>query len=308
MKRFAVLCVGLGLVAGCGDPVVQEQSVSTPSASVSTTPVQAPVPSTPTGPLGSAAYQAELTRIEKTLASGLRALTRVRTAEALTETMGGLSSALNTASSQLAETTVTSRLAGVHQVLQARLRVAATSMSGARSDTVELNARCGGVAYTSQKVQRQLRADLQSAIVSLDKLQLRFGATLPDPGPAPEDVRPSNGAVLVRRGPAGIGRLRVTNGTAKDVAISIVSTGQPPGTPHVMVYVQSKKAATISRIGGAYSIYYKSGTDWNLERRQFGADCSFQKFDRTFGRNEGWQIDLQPTITGNASTTEVEAY
>jgi hypothetical protein len=203
---------------------------------------------------------------------------------------------------------VTSRLTGVHTVLQARLRAAATSMSGSKSESVELNARCGGVAYTSQKVQRQLRADLNNAIVGLNKLKLRFGSTLPDPGPEPEDARPSNGDVLVRSGSAGIGRLRVTNGTSKDVAISVVSAGQPPSKPHVMMYVQARKAATISRIGGAYTIYYKSGSDWNAKRRQFSADCSFQKFDKSFGRNQGWQVDLQPTITGNASTSQVEAY
>ena len=242
------------------------------------------------------------------MAGDLRALTRVRTAEGLIEAMDGLASSLNTASSQLGETTVTSRLTGVHQVLQARLRVAAASMSGSNSDRVELNARCGGVAYTSQKVQRQLLADLNSAIVALRKLKLRFGSTLPDPGPEPEDMRPSNGDVLVRSGATGIGRLRVTNGTSKDVAVSVVSTGQPPSKPHVMVYIQARKIATISRIGGAYALYFKSGSDWNAKRRQFSADCSFQKFDQSFGRNEGWQIDLQPTIAGNASTSEVEAY
>jgi hypothetical protein len=269
-------------------------------------PVQASV--TPPGPLGSAAYQAELTKIEQSLAGDLRALTRVRTAEGLTEAMDGLAMALNSAASQLTETTVTSRLTGVHKVVQARLRVAARSMSGAKSDSVELNARCGGVAYTSQKVQRQLLADLHSAIVALRKLQLRFGSTLPDPGPEPEDVRPSNGDILVRRGAEGSGRLRVSNGTSKDVAVSVVTTGQPPSKPHVMMYVQARKTATITRIGGAYTIYFKSGTDWNAKRRQFSADCSFQKFDQSFGRNEGWQVDLQPTIAGNASTSEVEAY
>lgn len=263
---------------------------------------------TPPGPLGSAAYQAELTKIEQSLASDLRALTRVRTAEALVETMDGLASSLNSASSQLSETPVTSRLTAVHKVLQARLRTAATSMSGSKSDSVELSARCGGVAYTSQKVQRQLLADLHPAIVALRKLKLNFGSTLPDPGPEPEEVRPANGDILVRRGAEGIGRLRVSNGTAKDVAISIVTTSQPPGKPHVMVYIQARKTATITRIGGAYSLYFKSGSDWNVKRRQFSADCSFQKFDQSFGRNESWQIDLQPTIAGNASTREVEAY
>jgi hypothetical protein len=306
MKRFAVLCAGLVLLSGCGGST--EPAIST--TPTGTTPVSAPPMQsvTPPGPLGSAAYQAELTKIEQSLAGDLRALTRVRTAEGLTQAMDGLALLLNSASSQLSETTVTGRLTGVHKVLQARLRVAATSMSGSKSDRVELNARCGGVAYTSQKVQRQLLADLNSAIVALRKLQLRFGGTLPDPGPEPADARPSNGDVLVRRGAEGIGRLRVSNGTSKDVAISIVSTGQPPSKPHVMVYVQARKTVTISRIGGAYTIYFKSGSDWNAKRRQFSADCSFEKFDQSFGRNEGWQVDLKPTIAGNASTSEVEAY
>ncbi|MFG1816124.1 hypothetical protein ACGFIF_20340 [Kribbella sp. NPDC049174] len=310
MRTFAVLCAGfvtLALTAGCGESTVP--SSSTPPTG--TTPVSAPAqvePVTPPGPLGSAAYQTELTKIEQSLAGDLRALTRVRTAEGLIEAMDGLASALNTASSQLADSTVTSRLTGVHQVLQDRLRVAATSMSGSKSDSTELNARCGGVAYTSQKVQRQLLADLNSAIVALRKLKFRFGSTLPDPGPEPEDARPSNGDILIRSGTSGIGRLRVTNGTSKDVAVSVVNTGQPPSKPHVMVYIQARKTTTISRVGGAYSIYFKSGSDWNAKRRQFSADCSFQKFDKSFGRNEGWQVDLKPTIAGNASTSEVEAY
>ncbi len=307
MKRFAVLCAGMVLLSGCAESA--EPSTSTSPSSTTAVSAPAPVESvTPPAPLGSAAYQAELTKIEQSLASDLRALTRVRTAEGLTQAMDGLASAMNVASSELAETTVTSRLTGVHKVLQARLRLAATSMSGSKSERVELNARCGGVAYTSQKVQRQLLADLNSAIVSLARLKLRFGSTLPDPGPEPEDMRPSNGDILIRSGTAGIGRLRVTNGTAKDVAVSVVSTRQPPSKPHVLVYIQARKAATISRIGGAYTIYFKSGSDWNAKRRLFSADCSFQKFDKSFGRNEGWQVDLEPTIAGNASTSEVEAY
>jgi hypothetical protein len=261
---------------------------------------------TPRGPLGPAAYQAHLTRIEQSLAGELRSLTRVRTAEALTQTMENLAASLTMAAEDLTELSVTPRLAGVHKVLSGALETAADSLSA--SDRTELNARCGGVAYTSQKVQRQLRADLTPAITSLRKLQLRFGSTLPDPGPEPAASRPTNGDILIRSGASGSGRLRVTNGTTKDVAISIVSPGRPPGKSHVMMYVQTGKTATITRIGGPYSIYFKSGSDWNPNRRQFSADCTFQKFAKSFGRNEAWQVDLNPTITGNAPTTEVEAY
>lgn len=296
----------LAWVAGCGGAPEQTPVASSPS-STGTSAAPAPASSVPpAGVVGSAAYQVELTRIEKGLAGQLRALTRVRTAEGLTEAMGTLADSLTAASSQLGGLTVSARLTSVHEVLQDRLAAAAESLSD--SDQTELNARCGGVAYTSQKVQRKLRADLSGAILPLSRLKLKFGETLPDPGPEPEAERPSNGEVLVRSGEAGSGRLRVTNGTAKDVAVSIVSDGKPPGMPHVMTYIRAGKTATISRIGGAYHIYFKSGTDWNSTRRQFSADCAFQKFDQAFERNKGWQINLEPTIGGNAKTTEVEAY
>jgi hypothetical protein len=295
----------LAWVAGCGNAPEQTPVASSPSTTGTTT-TSVPVSPTPTGPLGSAAYQAELTKIETSLAVPLRTLTRVRTAEGLTEAMKTLADALTMASSELAGVTVSSRLSSAHEVIQNQLAVAAQSLSD--TDQTELDARCGGVAYTSQKVQRKLRADLNGAILPLQRMQLTFGKTLPDPGPAPKADRPVSGKVLVRTGTAGTGKLKVTNGTAKDVAVSIVTAGEPPGRPHVMMYIQASKTATITRIGGTYHIYYKSGTEWSSDRGQFSADCSFQKFAQTFGPNEGWQVNLEPTIDGNAKTTEVEAY
>lgn len=297
----------LAVVAGCGGAPPEQTSVGTSPSTTVTSAAPAPASSVPpTGPLGSPAYQVELTRIEKGLAGPLRALTRVRTAEALSEAMNSLADGLTMASSELAGFTVSTRLTAVHEVLQERLAAAAESLGA--TDQTELNARCGGVAYTSQKVQRKLRADLSGAILPLERLKLKFGETLPDPGPEPEAERPPNGDIVVRSGDAGTGRLKITNGTAEDVAVSVVPAGKPPAKPHVMIYVQANKTATITRIGGAYNIYFKSGADWNPDRRQFNADCSFQKFDRVFGTNEGWQVNLEPTVGGNAKTTEVEAY
>jgi hypothetical protein len=257
--------------------------------------------------LGTASYQSELTRIDQVLAGPAGALTRVRTAEGLGEAMSTLAVSLNTISVRLAALTVTSRLSAVHVLLQERIGVAATRLTSSVQKT-EDDARCGGAAYTSQKVQRQLRADLSTALVQLQRLKLVFGTTLPDPGPASEQVRPDNGDVLVRRGAEGMGRLKITNGTTKDVAISIVGNGQPPGSPQAMVYLRATQSTTVNRISGAYHLYFKSGTDWDADRRQFRSDCSFKKFDQTFGKNQSWQVNLQPRPGGNAATTEVEAY
>jgi len=264
------------------------------------------VSSVPQGTLGQAAYQGELSKAEKSLAPSLRALAGAQTAEGLAQAMGDVSKALNAASGRLAALTVEARLSAVHQLLQDRIGVAAYKLSD--PEQAELDARCGGAPYTSQKVQRQLRADLAPALVALTKLKLAFGGTLPNPGKAPKLVRPENAETLVRRGPAGTGRLSITNGTAKDVVISVVTDGKPPREPQVMTYIRAGKAAAITRIGGAYHLYYKSGADWNTERRAFATGCSFLKFDQAFGPDKSWKIDLRPTVTGNASTSEVEAY
>jgi hypothetical protein len=160
----------------------------------------------------------------------------------------------------------------------------------------------------SQAVQRQLTATLAVPQTQLKALGLKFGSSLPDLGPEPADVRPSNGDIVVRTGAGGSGRLRVKNGTSQDVAVAVVKTGGVPSKPHVLMYVQAKKTATINRIGGGYNLYFKSGKDWNPKRRQFSSDCSFSKFDQGFGKNQGWQVDLQPSVLGNAPTSETDPF
>jgi hypothetical protein len=305
MRRWVALCVGVCLLAGCGG---KADDSPTPAAPASSSAAPAPASSVPAaGPLGTAAYQAELTRIDQVLAGPASRLTRVRTAEGLSDAMTTLAETLNTVSVRLAAIRVTSRLDAAHSLLQVRIGVAATQLTGLADET-EDDARCGGVAYTSQNVQRQLRTNLSSALTLLQQLKLSFGKTLPSPGPASGEVRPDSGAILARRGPNGTGQVKITNGTSKDVAVSIVTDGQPPGRPQVMVYIRATKTATVKEIGGAYHLYFKSGTDWDPVKRKFRANCAFKKFDQTFGRNQGWQINLQPTPGGNADTTEVEAY
>lgn len=305
MKRLVALCAGVCLLTSCGgDP--EPSPSATPSGT--STAALAPTSSVPAaGPLGTAAYQAELTRIDQALAASAQRLTRVRTAEGLSDAMNTLAQALNTVAVRLAALTVSPPLVAVHGVLREQIGVAAMRLTSS-SERTEDDARCGGVAYTSQKVQRQLRTDLTPALVPLQRLKLTFGKTLPDPGPAPKQVRPDSGDILVHRGPDGTGQLKITNGTKQDVAVSIVSDGQPPGSPQVMLYIWATKSTTVTGIGGAYHLYFKSGTEWDPDQRKFRSGCTFKKFAQTFGRNQGWQVNLQPMPAGNATTTEVEAY
>ena len=302
----------LGLATGCGGSgddaapsSTQSSTAPTQTTPTASTTTSSPPPTT-TGPLTGAQYQAVLSDLDRKIATDVALLTSAKSGENLTDAVETLSSRLTTEAQTLAALKLQTNVVAANKTLQARLKAAAASLSA--TDGLEGDAKCGGVVYTSQAVQRKLTADLTAAIASLRKFGLRFGTTLPNVGPEPADQRPSNGDILVRSGSRGLGRLQVKNGTDKDVAVSIVTDGKSPRTPHLMMYVQAKKTATISRIGGKYHIYFKSGTDWNPKSRQFSSDCSFQKFDQGFNRNEGWQIDLQPTFLGNASTSEVDAY
>ncbi|QNE19370.1 hypothetical protein F1D05_17415 [Kribbella qitaiheensis] len=318
MKKFSAVMIGLamlGLATGCGTSSKDDASsktLQTTSAPTTTgsEPVETPTPvvTTPAGPLTAPEYQKSLSDLDYRLAPAIKALSVANNGDNLADAMTGLSQLLESEKSELESVKPPPAAAAAHKALQARLQVASDDLSGTENDEAVSNAKCGGVVYTSQNMQRKLTADLASAVAGLKKAGIRFGSTLPNLGPEPADQRPSNGDIIVRSGSRGSGRLQVENGTDKDVAISVVTDGQPPGKPHVMMFVQAKKTATISRIGGKYHIYYKTGSDWNAKRRQFSSNCSFSKFDQGFGKNEGWKIGLKPSLLGNASTTDVDAF
>ena len=315
MKKLlpvTIVLAVLGLATGCGSSSKDEVSSRITSAPTSTSsdPVETPTPvvTTPAGPLTAAEYQTSLTGLDQRLAPAIKALSSANNGDNLADAMTGLSQLLETEKSALADVKPPAAAAAAHKALQTRLQAASDDLSGTENDDAVTNAKCGGVVYTSQNLQRKLTADLASAVAGLKKVGIRFGSTLPNLGPEPADQRPTNGDIIVRSGTRGLGRLEVENGTDKDVAISVVTDGQPPSKPHVMMFVQAKKTATVSRIGGKYHIYYKTGSDWNAKRRQFSSDCSFSKFDQGFGKNEGWKIGLKPSIAGNATTSDVDAF
>jgi hypothetical protein len=305
VKKLLAATIGLallGLATGCGT-TSKDDAGSTP-----TTTISKPAATAPAGPLTAAQYQASLTQLDQQLAPAIKALGTANNGDNLASAMTELSQQLSSGASSLAAVKPPAAAVAAHKTLQARLNAASSALEGSKADDAVTNAKCGGVVYTSQNMQRKLAADLASAVAQLKKVGIRFGSTLPNLGPEPADQRPSNGDIIVRSGARGSGRLEVENGTDKDVALSVVTDGQPPGKPHLMIFVQAKKTATASRIGGKYHIYYKTGTDWNAKRRQFSSDCSFSKFDQGFGKNEGWKIGLKPSIAGNASTSDVDAF
>jgi len=290
----------MGWAAGCGSsPGTTEPVVST------TTSTPTSVPSA--GPLTAAQYQAELAILDGRLGPAYKAMIQSKSSAGLSSTGYFFGTLLESESSHLAGLRPPASAVAANRALQQALAAAGSGLGGGW-DTIAANAspKCGGVVTTAKAIQRSAEAKLRPAINRLTRLGLHVGAFLPKVPPLPAAHTPGNGDILVRSGSRGYGRLEVDNGLSTDVAVSVVNGS--PTNPRVMMYVKARKTATITRIGGGYSVYFKTGEGWNSRVRQFSSNCSFQKFDQPFGRNESWQIGLKPTTFGNASTSDVDAY
>ncbi len=104
----------------------------------------------------------------------------------------------------------------------------------------------------------------------------------------------------------GAGNLTIVNGNSSDFAV--VVTNSDPKAPQATIYVQANSEATLSGIAGTYFVYLKSGTDWDDATLTFTRDRDFSKFDDPFDAGSDWEITLQPSIGGNASTSDVPAF
>ncbi|SFM46528.1 Uncharacterised protein [Nocardia asteroides] len=125
--------------------------------------------------------------------------------------------------------------------------------------------------------------------------------------PAPVlNRRADNGEIVQQDGLSGAGTLRIDNGNSADFAV-VVTNGNP-AAPQAIIYVQGNSEATLSGIDGTYYVYLKTGTDWDQATLGFTRDRKFQKFDDPFDAGSDWEITLQPSIGGNASTSSVPAF
>ncbi len=161
------------------------------------------------------------------------------------------------------------------------------------------------VYEAKQDVYRAVKSSsYKAAAEDLAELNLKFGELmLPAEPVAPPvtDRRAANGEIIQRTGRRGSGRLRINNGDISDVAVSV--TNGNPSNPQVTIYVRGNSNATITGITGTYWVYFKSGSDWDAARRGFTRDCSFEKFDLPFDQASDWEISLEETPAGNATTT-----
>ncbi|WP_336086167.1 hypothetical protein [Nocardia sp. SSK8] len=120
------------------------------------------------------------------------------------------------------------------------------------------------------------------------------------------DRRADNGEVVQQDGLTGAGTLEIDNGN--DVDCAIVVTNGDPKSPQATIYVRANSKATLSGIDGTYYVYMKSGKDWDQATLTFTRDQQFSKFDDSFDGGSDWEITLQKSIGGNASTSDVPAF
>lgn len=302
-RRGLVAGVVLGslLLTGCGSTAT---TVDKPAAKQSSGGTPSPTRD-PNAPLDLAGYQKKLTQLDSRLAKAYQAMVAAPDKSTLARAYTDLARYLRVESEVLATQKPPADVAAAHNALRKALTDQIAAM---RSGIGDASPNCAGVPLVVQDLQRGMETRLRPALNQLAKLGLKAGTFLPKKLPAaPVLKRPANGTTIVRTGSRGSGRLRVDNGLSTDVAISVVSGGKP-SAPQVMTYVQAGKQATINGIRGGYQVYFKSGSAWNGKTRQFTKSCKFQKFDQPFSANTGWQISLKPSIGGNASSSEVDAY
>jgi hypothetical protein len=175
-----------------------------------------------------------------------------------------------------------------------------------------------GIVPTPEEQTAQAKADVRAELESagatltndnMARAGLSLAVDLVPPGlepPAEQNRRGENGAVLDRNGPHGRGTLEINNGGDSDAVVAAVASD--PKAPLASVYVRGNSTARITGIAGTYQVYFKSGEDWDEERKAFTRDCSFQKFDDVFSADSAWRITITPVIGGNATSSDVPPF
>lgn len=165
------------------------------------------------------------------------------------------------------------------------------------------------------KAKQQIHATVQGSAVEKAAEDFKgagfsWGTKLLPKRPADPEVkkrRAKNGKIIERNGSRGSHLLKIKNDTDSDVVVAAVTKN--PKKPMASIYVRAEKSATLERLASkTYTVYFKSGTDWDPKRETFTRDCVFEKFRQSFGPESDWQIELKKRIGGNAPSDETEPF
>ncbi|WUW69909.1 hypothetical protein OIU81_08745 [Streptomyces sp. NBC_01454] len=296
-----VVALALPLSACSSDGASGTASDTADSTAAGSSPSPSPTPS-----VDRAAYRHTLTGALGPLNTALRAVDHAHEGSTLNTALDTASSRADTAADTLQMTATPDDASPVNSQLVSALRALGQDLTSARGD--------GGHCATAPRVELG-RAQSPQSVKAAGRALAALGYDTPLHLPRTERAahrRLTNGALVRDGSRAGLGRLTVKNGTARDAVVALTRGKRTAFS----VYVRHGSNATIRSVNsGAYTVYFTTGEDWNSRKSSFTRECSFEKFDdqanfKTVRVPGGTQytvltFTLDKVVGGNATTSTV---
>jgi hypothetical protein len=312
IRALGVVLTVLALVgAGCG---AQQGSEPPPEAPPASSPaVQPAAPKTPER-LSKDAYQKLLTGSEQTVRKAFDRAMAAPSLRDLSAAAKELSGALVAAYRQFDSAVPPSDAASAHNAALPLLDANVTGFDGGDTEANECGIKPSAAEQlinAKQQIHEAVdAAELKTVAGRYTKVGYAWGKKLLPAKPADPKVkkrRADNGEIIDRNGSRGYNVLQITNDTDGDVVIAAVTKN--PKKPMASIYVRAGKTTTLEGLAAKkYTVYYKSGTDWDDDKMTFTRNCAFSKFRQSFTPESNWRIELQPRIGGNAPTDETDPF
>ncbi|MDR7274130.1 hypothetical protein [Catenuloplanes atrovinosus] len=255
-------------------------------------------------------YQAMLSAMDGAIQPAWDKMNKTTKPDDLSTAADELGEMLALQAEELERVTAPESVSDAHEQLVAALSALSTDVLDT-SLSAEGSTLCTGssaVNVVSRSQGGAAMRDASTALTAADPASnFKVGGWMPK-ALKEENRRPPNGNYY-RQVRGGLGELKVDNGGDRDALVNLVKNGQ--SSPEMSFYVHAKGNFTATSINdGAYTIFVTSGSDFDGTR--FNRDCDFSKFDEsitfetTAEQYTIWEISLQATTGGNASTSDVD--
>ncbi|MFJ6139125.1 hypothetical protein [Kitasatospora sp. NPDC092286] len=293
------------LLAACSGGGATTTADQQPTGAVTATSSPSPTPTptpTPTRP----PYGPVLARYVDPVNAALAKLTSATTTDAISTVLQEVAGAATTAGSGLGYADEPASVTTVQRQLVTALTQLATDLTKVRTD-IKKKTLC---AVPSALARIGESEGLKAVPAALAQMTAAGYPTTFAPPQFPQlQTRSLDNGAMVREGRLrGSGVFKVDNGGSADAVVSLAQKGKSIHS----VYVGKGKKASIEGIeDGTYEIYFSGGVDWDSNLKAFTQNCDFSKFDDTLEFETGrtytsWSITLQPTVGGNAKTSDVD--
>jgi hypothetical protein len=299
MAIGTVLMIG-GLIACTPDETTGsgDQTTSSPSP-------------TPTPTVDPKEYQADLAAAVKPLAGQLAAIPSGKGLPGVDKALTQTKSAADDAIAALQTIRPPDNATAEHAALVESLNQLVTDLEGVQ-ESVSDKELCAPSSVLSGLGGLDSFTQLPTAVRGLAAKGITIELAVPKT-PKVQNRRLSNGTFVRPGNRSGRGRLEIDNGTESDTVITLAKGKSAAFT----VYVRSGSNFAVKGIrDGSYTIFYSAGEDWDAKSGSFTRNCGFKKFDdvavfkTTYGggyiQTTVQQIGLQPTVGGNATTSDVD--